>query len=347
MSERLRILHAIRSNGFSGVEQFVLRLAVQQAADGHVVHVIGGDPARMRPRLDEAAMAHTPAARTGEVVRAVRRLARGFDVVNTHMTAADVATAAALASRSRARRPAVVATRHFARPRGRVGPVRIDALLRGRIDAEISISAAVAATIGRPSTVVHTGIDPRPAIDPASRERTVLMAQRLQPEKRTDVGVRAFASSGLAGEGWMLDVAGMGPERDALERLVADLGIAASVRFSGYRTDLPELLDRSGMLLAPCPIEGLGLTLLEGMAGGLPPVAADAAGHVELLEGLDPRSRFAADDPDAAGERLRALAADREGRAALGAAARARQQRHFSLRSQADGTEAVYRRVIG
>ena len=47
----LRILHAIRSDGFSGVEQFVLRLALAQAADGHRVTVIGGATDRMRPAL--------------------------------------------------------------------------------------------------------------------------------------------------------------------------------------------------------------------------------------------------------------------------------------------------------
>jgi len=347
MSAPLRILHAIRSDGFSGVEQFVMRLACTQAADGHAVHVIGGDPSRMRPGLDEAGVAHTPAAHTIEVLSAVRDLADTTDVVNTHMTAADVATVAALALRRRARRPAVVATRHFARPRGRVGPVPIDVLVRRRIDAQIAISSAVASAIDGPSTVVHTGIDPRPAGDAAARERTILMAQRLQPEKRTDVGVRAFAASGLADEGWTLEVAGIGPEREPLERLVADLGIAASVRFSGYRTDLPELLTGAGVLLAPCPVEGLGLTLLEAMASGLPPVAADAAGHVELLAGLDERARFAAGDADAAASRLRSLADDAAGRAALGAAARERQQAHFSSRAQADGTDAVYREAIG
>ncbi|RXZ44102.1 glycosyltransferase, partial [Agromyces binzhouensis] len=112
MSAPLRVLHAIRSDGFSGVEQFVLRLARTQSADGHAVHVIGGDPPRMRPSLHEAGVAHTPAARTIEVLRAVRDLAGDVDVVNTHMTAADVGTVAALATRRRARRPVVVATCH-------------------------------------------------------------------------------------------------------------------------------------------------------------------------------------------------------------------------------------------
>ena len=46
------------------------------------------------------------------------------------------------------------------------------------------------------------------------------------------------------------------------------------------------------MLIAPCPVEGLGLTLLEAMAGGLPVVAAEAAGHLDVLAGLDSRAMF-------------------------------------------------------
>ena len=343
MNGRLRILHAVRSDGFAGVEQFVLRLALAQAADGHVVAVIGGAAERMRPDLDAAGVEHVPAARTVDVERAVRPRAAEVDVVNTHMTAADVAAVIALTGR---RRPALVSTRHFAQPRGRLGPVPIDALVGRRIDAEVSISAAVAASVDRPSTVVHTGVDPRPLGDGRPRDRTVLIAQRLEPEKHTHVGIRAFAASGLAADGWTLEVAGDGSERDGVHALARELGLEPVVRFSGFRSDLPAVMDRAGMLVAPCPVEGLGLTVLEAMAGGLPVVAAAAGGHVELLEGLDQRTLFTADDADDAARRLRALADDEPGRADLGAAERVRQQQAFSTRAQADGTEAVYREVL-
>ncbi len=229
----LRILHAIRSDGFSGVERFVLRLALAQAADGHHVTVIGGATDRMRPALAEAGIDHVPAARTLQVTRAVRRLRRDVDVVNTHMTAADVGTAAAIWFTRRSRRPTVVATRHFAKARGRFGPVPIGSFVRHRTDAQISISRAVADAVDGPSTVVHSGIENRPLPDASLRDRVVLIAQRLQPEKRTDVGIRAFAASGLADDGWTLDVAGIGPEREMLESLVDELGIRSSTRFLG------------------------------------------------------------------------------------------------------------------
>lgn len=346
MTGRLRILHAIRSDGFSGVEQFVLRLARAQAADGHEVAVIGGATERMRPGLEEAGVAHTPAAHTLEVTRAVRRLAPEVDVVNTHMTAADVGTLAALWFLPRSRRPAVVATRHFAKPRGRLGPVSIGALVRRRIDAQIAISDAVAAAVDGTSVVVHPGLETRDPRGGHPRVPTVLMAQRLQPEKHTHIGIRAFAASGLADDGWTLDIAGVGPERDALGELAVSLGLDGSVRFLGFRSDLPEIMDRAGILFAPCPVEGFGLTLLEAMASGLPIVAARAAGHLDMLAGLDPRSLFTADDVDDAAGNLRSLADDDAGRDALARAVRDRQRRDFSIRVQADGTEAVYRSVL-
>ncbi len=343
MTGTLRILHAVRSDGFAGVEQFVLRLALAQTADGHEVAVIGGAPDRMRRALAEVGVAHIPAARTIEVMRAVRRRASGVNVVNTHMTAADAAAVMALFAR---RRPALVSTRHFAQPRGRLGPIAIDALVRRRIDAQISISAAVAASIDGPSTVVHTGVCTRPLGDGRPRDRTVLIAQRLEPEKHTHVGIRAFAVSGLAARGWRLDVAGDGSERSALQRLVESLGLENAVRFSGYRSDLPAVMDRAAVLIAPCPAEGLGLTVLEAMSGGLPVIAAAAGGHLELLEDLDERALFVPDDVDDAGRRLRALAEDEAGSASLGVAERDRQQYAFSIRAQADGTEAAYREVL-
>ena len=103
-----------------------------------------------------------------------------------------------------------------------------------------------------------------------------------RPEKRTDVAIRAFAASGLADDGWRLKVAGHGSLLVELERLTEELGISARVDFLGPRRDVAELMSRSAILLAPCPIEGLGLVVLEAMAAQLP-VVASAGGHLETL----------------------------------------------------------------
>ncbi|MDQ0613762.1 glycosyltransferase involved in cell wall biosynthesis [Microbacterium sp. W4I4] len=342
MSDALRIMHVVCSDRFAGVEQFVLRLAVAQAEAGHDVHVIGGAEPRMREPLATANATWAAATGVRQAFSALRSRSNDVDVVNAHMTDADAAAVLALGRRG----PALVSTRHFALPRGRALGVPVDLLVRRRVDAEIAISTAVAGATGIPSTVVHSGVPEAAPDTGAPRERVVLMAQRLQPEKRTDVGIRAFVSSGLARDGWRLDIAGAGPLHGDLQRLIDELDAGESVRLLGFRDDVPELLRTAGLFLAPCEVEGLGLAVLEAMSAGIAPIAAAAAGHRDVLAGLDERSGYRPGDIEDAATALRTLAGDDERRARLAAAARDRARTEFSLEGQVACTDAVYRRAL-
>lgn len=339
--EPLRIVHAVSSDRFAGVEQFVRRLAIRQAQDGHEVGVMGGAPAHMAASLAAAGVAYTPAATLPAVFSAARATLAMSDVVNTHMTDADMAVVAArISARTDT---AIVSTRHFAQRRGSIGPKLPYRFVERRIDAEISISDAVASAVGVPSTVVYPGVEDVEEGDPATRRHTVLIAQRLQPEKHTALGLHAFVASGLSSLGWTLEIAGSGSDERSLHELADTLAIAHAVRFLGFRTDLARLMTEAGILLATSPFEHFGLSVLESMGAALPVVAADAAGHAEMLGGLDHRALFAPDDVDAAARSLRSLADDDAGRARLGRLERDRQSTVFTLRAQADGTLAVYR----
>lgn len=345
----MRIVHAVRSDGFAGVERHVARLARAQASAGNDVHVIGGAVAPMARELAGSGATSAPAATTADVVRALRAMPDA-DVLHVHMTAAEIAATVAALPPGGNRSP-VVATRHFARPRGsgRAGMVTA-AVARARVLAQVSISTYVAAAVDGPSVVVHPGVDVRPdARRAADRARVVLLAQRLAPEKAADVGLRAFAASGLGAAGWRLHVAGDGTQRPALESLATALGIAAHVDWLGFRSDLPALFDSAGLLVAPCPVEGLGLSVLEAMAHGLPVVASASGGHLELLDGLlDGTSAhlFPVGDAVAAGSALATLAASPASRDRYGAAAQARQRSAFTLDAQVAGTAAVYAQVV-
>ncbi len=340
----LRILHVIRSGEFAGVEQFVRRLASAQAGAGHRVAVVGGAPAQLRDPLRAAGVGFRPARFTATVVTAARSNSPHVDVINSHMTAADVGAVVGCAMARTS--PALVSTRHFAQRRGSTGPSGMYRLIERSIDQELSISRAVADAIGVDSTIVHPGVARIDARAGARRDRTVLIAQRLEPEKHTEIGIRAFAASGLADEGWKLDIAGTGAEATALRAMSAALGLGDAIRFLGFRDDVPLLMRSAALFLATCPLEHFGLSVLESMASGLPVVAARAGGHVEMLAGLDPRALFTPDDANAAAASLRSLADDRVGRVALGAEAQQRQRESFSLDAQVEGTDAAYRAAI-
>ncbi len=330
----LSVVHVVCSDRFAGTERHVATLADAQREAGHRVHVVGGDDAL-------AALArgveHVAAATVLDAVAALRRLPDA-DVLHAHMSDAEAALALDPGHRDAVR----VATRHFARRRGS-GPVRrvATAMAARRLDGQIAVSRYVADHVEGDATVIHPGVRPVPA-GAGERSPVVLVVQRLEAEKATDVALTAFARSGL-GPQWRMQVAGSGAQEDALRRLAAGLGIEHRVDFLGSRGDVPDLMAGASVLLAPCPVEGLGLAVVEAMASGLPVVASAAGGHLESAGSVDPSWLFAPGDPDAAAGLLRRVAADPEGLRAYGAALRERQSTHFSVDRWRAETDEFYR----
>lgn len=340
MSRPLRVLHVIRSDGFAGVEGHVARLARTQDSQGLDVRVIGGDGRAMGRELAGTTVGWRPAVTVLDAWRAINDW-HGHDILHAHMTAAELAATASVRTRS-----PLVATRHFASPRGASLAGKLAApLIRRRVAVQIAISDYVAERVDGPSVVIHPGVPDR-ADATRPRERIVLVAQRLEPEKATEVAVRAFAASGLVASGWLLVVAGDGSQRVRLEGLAAELKASGQVHFLGRRSDLGELMTRAGLLLAPCEVEGFGLTVVEAMAAGLPVVAAGGGAHLETVGGVPDAALFEPGDALAAGRQLRRLADDRGLRESYGAELRARQRAVFTLDAQARATEEVYRGVL-
>lgn len=337
----MRVVHAIRSDGFAGVERHVALLARAQARAGHDVSVIGGDTLRMRAAVSDPSV-ELVAASTVRAVRAAVRAAGWADVVHAHMTAAELAAATAHPLSS----PPIVVTRHFAGRRGSTSVARATGrLIQRRISAQIAISRYVAEHVEGDSTVVHPGVV-EPQRSGAPREKVVLVAQRLEAEKDTDVAIRAFSSSGLSAQGWRLRIAGDGAERDRLLSMLREADLAESAELLGHRDDIEDLMQTSSILLAPCAREGLGLTVLEAMAAGLPVVAAAAGGHLETVGAVPGAALFESGDATAAAAAVRTLAEDEVARTAYARDALAVQRQAFTLDAQQSSTEQVYRRVL-
>jgi glycosyltransferase involved in cell wall biosynthesis len=340
------VVHVVCTDAFAGVERYVTTLARTQDARALRVQVLGGAADRMPAELAGSGVRWAPAPtplRAASALRSLRGAQGRPALVHAHMTAAELAAVSAADA-------PVVATRHFAATRGsgRVGRT-VGRYVTPRLAAQVAISDYVAERVEGPSTVVHPGVpsflreaEPDPG---AERRPVVLMAQRLEAEKRTDLGLRMWAASGLAADGWELLVAGTGALRADLEALAQDLGVAGSVRFLGARSDMDVLLATSAVFLAPRPDEPYGLSVVEAMAHGTPVVAAAGGGHDETVGAADGAVLVPADDVETAGARLARLARDPARRAAYGEELRAVQQHRFGLEAHADGIEAVYRTV--
>ena len=341
----MRILHVVHSDAFYGVERYISTLAGAQATRGHDVTVIGGHALAMSKSLAGTAV-RTAAGRTlPQVLTSLVRW-RGADVIHAHMTDAELATIVATPTVSP--RSCLVATRHFAQRRGSslLGRVAAPFIARG-IHGQIAISQYVADRIEGESVIIHPGVPSTSPWTAEGREPVVLVAQRLEAEKATEVAVEAFAASGLAKMGWRLRIAGDGALRSVLQARSAHLGHAGSVEFLGRRDDVPELMASSSLLLATTPIEAFGLAVAEAMASGLPVVAARAGGHVESLPPEELAHGFAPGDVDGAAAALRPLANDEQLRGLLAAVGHERYRSALTPELQAERTEAFYVETSG
>jgi glycosyltransferase involved in cell wall biosynthesis len=186
--------------------------------------------------------------------------------------------------------------------------------------------------------VIHNGIAPSDLSSP--RTPTVGVLQRLEPEKGTDLALRAWAASRLGEVGWRLVVHGRGSQQNALEALAWKLNVAESVTFAGFVPDARAALASCGIFLATAPAEPFGLAVVEAMSVATPVVAADGGAHRETL-GEEGRY-FPPGDVDACAAQLRRLSADSAERTRIGKSLRQRQRAMFSVTTHVDHLEQVY-----
>jgi len=332
-----RVVHCVRSDGFAGVERYIATVAPELGRRGWSVRVIGGDAATMRRELGP--IPFEPAATTTAVVAQLAHCRRG-ELVHAHMTAAE---SAVLAIRM-LRRVSFVSTRHFAARRGSTIGARIGAaLIRRALDRQIAISQFVADSIGEPSIVLLNGVPPNDR-HPAP-ERMVLVAQRLESEKHTQVAIDAWARSQLRHSGWRLTIAGTGRQGAELERLVEERGLHYSVELVGFHSDLPSLMAGTAIFLAPAPAEPFGFSVAEAMAAGIPVVAARGGAHVETVGVVSDRWLFPAGDSRAAAKMLDSLGSDPTERRSYGDALRDSQRKHLSISAHVDRLEEIYAEI--
>lgn len=109
---------------------------------------------------------------------------------------------------------------------------------------------------------------------------------RLVDSKRFDRAIHAVAVARASGQDLGLVVVGRGPMDEQLRALSVDEGVADRVWFIGprYGEELAAAVGSADVLCSPSEYEGFGLTIIEGMACGIPPVAVAVGGVTDLIE---------------------------------------------------------------
>jgi glycosyltransferase involved in cell wall biosynthesis len=330
-----------------GVAIYVRQLTEAAVAAGHHVTVVspGDDHGPLAGWIRSAGADHhtldmvrKPAIRDVLDLLALRRLARGRDVVHLHSSKAGALGRVAALSLGGRHRPAVVVTAHYWSwlVGGPWAPLYrwIERLLARRCDALVAVSEGEARE-GRavfdastPLNLIPNGVDRdhfSPTGDSADRDRAaplLVCVGRLSRQKGQDVAIRALAL--LDDPRPRLRLVGAesgGGERAGLEELAASLGVADRVEWRGAVDDAAPEYRAADVVVAPSRWDGLSLALLEAMACGATIVASDVNGSESLG---DAGVIVPADDPEALAEGIGRLLEDASRRRQLAESARAR-----------------------
>jgi glycosyltransferase involved in cell wall biosynthesis len=168
------------------------------------------------------------------------------------------------------------------------------------------------------------GQSPRPKAN--ATPRLVVCAGRLFASKGQDVLLRAMPQVFERAGAVRLELLGDGPERLALERLAADLGVSEWCDFRGQasRATVLERMAAADVVVVPSRDEAFGIVNVESLAVGTPVVASRVGGISEIVR--DGRDGFlvAPDDPAALADRLSMLLCDANLRRTMAGSARRR-----------------------
>lgn len=142
-----------------------------------------------------------------------------------------------------------------------------------------------------------------------------------------------------------LVIAGEGPERPALEKLIKNLDLEKRVVLLGQRNDIAELMQASDLFVLPSLKEAFGLVILEAMQNGLPIIASRVGGIPEIITSEKVGLLTEAADKNSLVKALQKLLANPSIRQQLKTSGLQHWQ-NFSAHQMALETEKIYREIL-
>lgn len=147
---------------------------------------------------------------------------------------------------------------------------------------------------GIPSIVVPNIIDLKlfsnaPASsDPGPKRQAphVIVTRNLEELYDIPTALRAFQAIHDAMPSAHLSIAGSGPQRESLEQLAAQLGVAGAVTFTGRLDNeaMAALYRSADIVLNPSLADNMPISILEALASGVPVVSTNVGGIPYIVE---------------------------------------------------------------
>ncbi len=305
----MKILQVITSLKIGGAETLVVNMTPKLRAMGHKVDVcvFNGDDTPLMKRL----VAENPGIRVYKFNRGyynplyilkLARIMRRYDIVHSHNSSPQLFVAAAKVLCS----VGLCSTEHTTsnRKRGWKWYAPIESHMYNAYDHIVCISKIAEEKLreymggewliegtkryAKISTINNgvdvTGIHNAIPLDGARKPDTFVttMVAGFREAKDQDTVIRAMA---LLPDNFVFWIVGDGDRRAEIETLTNKLNLESRVKFWGIRSDVPNILKASDVVVMSSHWEGLSLSNIEGMSAGKPFVASNVNGLREVTKG--------------------------------------------------------------
>ena len=129
----------------------------------------------------------------------------------------------------------------------------------------------------------------------------IIVTRNLEPIYDVATAIRAFLQVSLKIPAASLTIAGSGPERDSLEKLVAELNLDERVRFTGRLDNeaMAALYQQADLMVNSSLIDNTPNSILEALASNVPVVSTNVGGVPFLVEHDQNALLVPPQDPDA------------------------------------------------
>lgn len=203
--------------------------------------------------------------------------------------------------------------------------------------------------------VVHKGIDPAPYLAGAAAGRAVRRELGIAAKDKVigfvgQIIERKGIADIVAGMPLVLEqmpearflFAGEGKLLGFVQQRIAEYGIADRVILTGFRKDVPAIMNAIDLLLLPSIVEGFGYVLVEAMAASKPVVATNVSSIPEIVQHEHTGLLIDVHAPDQLAAAAVRILRDPALAARLGEAGRQRVLQNFTIERMVAQTEAIF-----
>lgn len=165
---------------------------------------------------------------------------------------------------------------------------------------------------------------------------------RLVPEKAIDIFIRAALKVVDKVPQATFLIVGDGPLRSALEKLADKLGLRPNIIFTGFRSDVINLVSIFDVGVLSSIFEGFGYVILEYMAQGKPVVATRVGGVPEIIQHKETGLLVPSGSAELLADAIIYLLQDKDKAREIGLGGRAMIESRFTAGNMVDDFEKLY-----